>query len=268
MDQAVILARGLGTRMRQSDPAAQLDPGQASVADRGLKAMISMGRPFMDYVLSALADAGYQKACLVIGPEHHEVQDYYAKHRPRRLRVAFAVQQRPRGTADAVAAAQSVVGDEPFLAINGDNYYPPEALRALRELSGPAIAAFDSDAMLQGSNIPPERLAKFAVIEQDAECRLVRVVEKPDEATLARLPKPWGMSMNCWRLGSFIFEACRSITPSPRGELEITDAVQWAVDRLGQSFQVLRCQAPVLDLSNRRDIASVAARLASVEVDP
>ena len=55
--KAVILARGLGKRMRQADEHASLDPKQAAVADQGIKAMIPIGRPFLDYVLSALADA-------------------------------------------------------------------------------------------------------------------------------------------------------------------------------------------------------------------
>ena len=94
-----------------------------------------------------------------------------------------------------------------------------------------------------------------------------RIIEKPDEATLARLPRPLGVSMNCWRFGPAIFEACRAIKPSPRGELEITDAVQYATDRLGERFGIVWCQAPVLDLSSRNDIEPVAARLAGKAVD-
>jgi len=54
---AVILARGLGTRMRRTDAASALAEEQARVADTGLKAMIPIGRPFLDYVLSGPADA-------------------------------------------------------------------------------------------------------------------------------------------------------------------------------------------------------------------
>ncbi len=56
--KAVILARGLGTRMRRDDAGAELSAEQASLADSGMKAMIPVGRPFLDYVLSGLADAG------------------------------------------------------------------------------------------------------------------------------------------------------------------------------------------------------------------
>ena len=121
------------------------------------------------------------------------------------------------------------------------------------------------------SNIAAERISKFAVVEDitdgDGFTRLRRIIEKPDEATLARLPRPLGVSMNCWRFGPAIFEACRSIRPSPRGELEITDAVQYATDRLGERFAIVWCKAAVLDLSSRNDIEPVARRLAGVTVN-
>jgi len=75
------------------------------------------------------------------------------------------------------------------------------------------------------------------------------------------------VGMNCWRFTPTIFQACRSIGPSPRGELEITDAAQYAIDRLGERFHVFRCSEPVLDLSSRGDIESVAKRLAGVKVN-
>lgn len=266
MDRAVILARGVGTRMREADPSVTLEPGQAAAADRGIKAMIPIGRPFLDYVLSGLADAGYRRVCVVLGPEHDEVRSYYAALGPRRLQIEFAVQAEPRGTADAVAAAEPSVGKEPFLMINADNYYPLTPLAALRGAGGPAVAVFDREAMLAGSNVPAGRLSKFAVAEVDSDGFLKRIHEKPDPLLIARLPRPVGIGMNCWRFGESIFRACRSIGPSPRGELEITDAVQYSIDRLGERFHVVWSESPVLDLSSRSDIEPVAARLAGIEV--
>ena len=74
MDKVVVLARGLGTRMRRNDGAAKVDGQQAAVADAGIKALIPIDRPFLDYVLSAAADAGYRHACLVIGPEQEAIR--------------------------------------------------------------------------------------------------------------------------------------------------------------------------------------------------
>ena len=70
MDKVVILARGLGTRMRAGNAEADLDAGQEAVAATGVKALIPIDRPFLDYVLGDLAEAGYRRVCLVIGPEH------------------------------------------------------------------------------------------------------------------------------------------------------------------------------------------------------
>src|SRR6476619_543325 len=104
-NKAVILARGLGKRMRQADERATVDASQAAVADQGIKAMIPIGRPFLDYVLSALADAGCDDICLVIGPEHHAVREYYEQPRLlRRMRLSFAIQDHPIGTANAMLA--------------------------------------------------------------------------------------------------------------------------------------------------------------------
>ena len=77
---------------------------------------------------------------------------------------------------------------------------------------------------------------------------------------------PVFLTMNCWRFTASIFEACRRIKPSPRGELEITDAVQCAIDELGEKFAVLTFNAPVLDLSCRMDVGPVSKRLAGTEV--
>ena len=271
-DKVVILARGLGTRMRRpSDDVAldqALDQQQESAARTGVKALIPVGRPFLDYVLCSLAEAGYRRVCLVVAPDHDALRDYYGGQvRPRRLRIEFAVQHQPRGTADAVAAAQGFAGDDPFLMINSDDYYPLEALSALRGQQGAAVALFEQEAMLAGGNIAEDRLRQFSVGRIDGQGFLERIIEKPDEKTLAAMPRPLWVSMNCWRFTPAIFEACRRIEPSPRGELEVPDAVQYAIDRLGEPFRVLTVRAAVLDLTSRSDIAPIAARLADLEVN-
>src|SRR4029079_16424318 len=71
VNKAVILAHGLGTRMRKADCEALLNEGQSSAAAAGLKTMMPFGAPFLDYVISGLADAGFTDVCLVIGPDHN-----------------------------------------------------------------------------------------------------------------------------------------------------------------------------------------------------
>lgn len=268
LNKAVILARGLGSRMREPDSAAHLDAKQANVADSGVKALIPVGRPFLDYSLSNLADAGYHDICLVVAPDHSAVRHYYYEDvRPQRIAIRFAVQQDPNGTADAVAAAEEFAGADPFVVINSDNYYPCEALAALREIDGSGTAMFERDSLIAQSNIPAERVGRFGVgLLDEIDGHLTRITEKPDDDLLASLGTDVWVSMNCWRFGPSIFEACQRISPSPRGELEIPDAVQYAIDQLGETFSVVKVRAGVLDMTGRRDIAAVAKRLAGVEV--
>jgi dTDP-glucose pyrophosphorylase len=264
--KAVILARGLGTRMRRADAGAAIDEGQAAAADTGVKAMIPIGRPFLDYVLTALADAGLTEVCLVIGPEHRAIRDYYGVlARPTRLRVDFATQAQPLGTADAVAAAEAFAGGEPFLVMNSDNYYPVSALEALRRLDGAGLAGFEREALVREGNISDDRVSRYAILGVGADGYLEDIVEKPTAEAWARTPRDVLVSMNCWRFGPAIFAATRRIGRSPRGEYELADAVKDAMAH-GERFRVVPLAAGVLDLSMRADIPSVARRLAGVEV--
>ena len=256
--KAVILARGLGTRMRQLDSAAALTGAQARVAETGVKGMMPVGRPFMDYILSALADAGYWQVCLVIGPDHSQVRDYYSGLSLTRLDITFAIQPQPRGTADAVAAGESFAGGEDFLVLNSDNYYPVSALAALRGIDMPGLAAF-ATAHLAESGIPRERLATFPRVEADVSGNLRRLGVPGDDGD-------GYVSMNCWRFDGRIFEACRGISPSARGEMELPDAVTFAVERLGVRFRVLPFDLGVLDISSRADVPGAASRLRHVPV--
>ena len=96
---------------------------------------------------------------------------------------------------------------------------------------------------------------------------MTSIIEKPDKQTIEQLPDPVCVSMNCWRFNPSIFTACRSIAPSPRGEFEIPDAVQYSIDSLGERFTSLVIHAPVLDLSSRADVASVVEKLSGLEVN-
>jgi glucose-1-phosphate thymidylyltransferase len=266
--KAVILAAGLGTRMRKADEAAALDPNQAAVANTGVKALIPIDRPFLDYVLHVLAEAGIADVCLVIGPKHDELRQYYGrKIKPTRLKIHFATQPEPKGTADAVRAAESFAANDPFLMLNSDNYYPLAAIRALRQLGGAGVVAFDRKSLIAGGNIPAERVEKFSIVRPDPQGNLQKIIEKPDAATLAGLGDNLLVSMNCWSFSTAIFKACAAIGPSPRGEYEIPDAVQYATDTLGERFKVIVSHDSVLDLSSRTDIASVTKTLAGSPVN-
>ncbi len=260
-NKVVILARGLGTRLRAEAAGVDLSLEQQRVAAAGIKALIAVqgDRTLLDLIYENVVAAGFSEVCLVIGPEHDAIREHCAKNG---FRVSFAVQQNALGTANALLAAEELVrGEEHFLVINSDNLYPVACLGKLRDTAEPAMLAFDRKALIANSNIPAERIAKFATIDIDEAGSLRKIVEKPDN-----VPADSSVSMNAWLFDRSIFEACRAIDRSARGEYELTTGVQYAIDHLGLRIKAIKVKAGVLDLSNRSDIRSVAQMLArSVE---
>ena len=110
----------------------------------------------------------------------------------------------------------------------------------------------------------PDRRGALLRIEEEL-AHLADIVEKPDDATLARYGEGAPVSMNAWLFTPSIVEACAQIEPSVRGELEIVDAVRLLV-RQGEPVTVVPVAAGVLDMSSRGDVAAVAAALAGIEV--
>lgn len=268
---AVILARGLGTRMRAEDGAA-LTEAQRAAAAVGAKGLIPVaGHPLLDHVLHELADGGVTDVVFVVAPRETALRGRYGRDQvPRRIRVRFAEQVEPRGTADALIAAREAVdecgphdaaGTAHFLMLNADNLYPAESVQALVALDGPGLVAYDAEALSSLGNIEPARVRAFALLELSAADELREIVEKPAlDHLLLRAAEQW-VSMNLWRFDSGIFDDCARVRPSVRGELELSDAVRGAIAR-GVRFRAVRQRLPVLDLSRRGDVATVEARLA------
>lgn len=265
--KAVILARGLGTRMKAEDEAAALSPEQRAAAATGVKALVPLtDRPFLDYILSSLADAGCTKICLVIGPEHQALRDRYTKDAiPTRFALDFAIQEKPLGTGNALLAAEAFAAGDQFLMANSDNYYPLDVLRTLVAMGRPGTVLFSPEGLAAHSNIEPARILAFALGRIGADGCLDALVEKPDAAALATFGAERHVSMNCWRFPSSIFEHCRALEPSVRGELELTDAITASI-AAGVRYRVLTSDDGVLDLSRRGDIAAVRRALEGVRV--
>ena len=264
--KAVVLARGEGRRMREAASAPPLTDAQRHAAAHGQKGMMPIGKadePFLDHVLSSLADAGCTDICLVVAPAHEHVRAHYKNAGVSRFRMHYAVQPEPLGTANAVLAARPFAADDPLLVLNSDNLYPAEALADLVALDGPGVAAFEQAALVEESGFPTERVVQFAVLESDADGLLANIHEKP-AAGLDAFGGHALVSMNLWRFDARIFPACEDVPRSARGEFELPEAVRLAVSR-GVPFRVVRARGAVLDLSRQSDIASVSARLAGRE---
>jgi glucose-1-phosphate thymidylyltransferase len=268
-ERAVVLARGLGRRMRAADTDAVLSDQQRQAADAGLKAMMPIGgRPFLDYVLSSLADAGIRNVALVVAPDHELVRRRYTQEAPpRRLTVSFAIQREAMGTANAVLAVEEWAGAGGFLVLNADNLYPAAVLRALASLDEPALPAFQRGDLIKSGNIRDSQVHSFALLEVDDTRYLTRIVEKPPREMIDAAGEGALLSMNCWRFDDRIFAACRDVARSDRGEFELPQAVMLAVDR-GVRFRAIPASGTVLDLSRRGDAAELSRRLSHVTPKP
>ncbi len=255
---AIVMARGLGTRMRRTVPAPSLTPEQEAMAALGLKGMIpdSRGRPLLDHIFSSLADGGVTEVVLVVAPDHGPMRHHYDATPPERIRLHWAVQPEPTGTADAVLAAAPVVGERPFLVCNADNLYPVAAIASLVTLGTPGVVAFDREALIRESNIDAARIATFATLTIDDKDQLTGIVEKPGAGS----PLTDWIGMNLWRFDQRIFAACRRVPRSERGERELPQAVALALHD-NMPVRAVRLTAGVLDLSARDDIAVVADTL-------
>jgi glucose-1-phosphate thymidylyltransferase len=266
-DRAVVLARGLGTRMQRAQSGVKLDPQKARLARRGLKMLMPVaGRPFLDYVADSLLRAGLRRICFVIAPEAEALRQHLRRIADASgAAVDWAVQPEPLGTGDAVLAAERAVWNEPFVLANADNLYPVESLRELAGVAGPecCVMAFERDALTRQGNIAPERARDFAVVTATADGRLKTIVEKPpDPEQYARDGRLW-VNMNLYRFTPAIFEACRHLEPDPeRGELELTAAVADLAASGEVTFRVLNGEGAVLDLTSRSDVPAAERVLA------
>ena len=255
IEKAVILARGLGTRMKAQNGRENLNSEQAKIANLGIKALMPIigEKTLLDFIFESLNEAGFTEICLVIGEEHQNIRDFCAC---KPYKISFAIQAKPLGTADAVLSAENFVGDDLFLAVNSDNLYPVYALQKLSYLNQAGLIAFPRKELIAKSNISAEKIAKFAVIELDENDYLQKIIEKPVEVFDDAL-----ISMNAWTFSPKIFTACRNIKLSIRGEFELADAVMFAIENLGEKFKVVKSNEGVWDLSNRADIQTVAEKL-------
>ncbi len=264
---AVVLARGLGTRMRASEDGVSglvLTGAQRAAADAGAKGLMPVGgRPLLDHVLEALAAGGVRDVVFVVAPDEKALRARYLRGAPPPgLAVRFAVQAEPRGTADALLAARDAVSAD-FLMLNADNLYPVESIAALVALGAPGLIAYEAAALVALGNIDHARVMQFALLDLSADDTLVDIVEKPaaDHPLARQRAQDRWVSMNLWRFSPAIFDDCAAVTPSVRGELELADAVRHAIHARGARFRAVRQRLGVLDLSRRSDVAAVDARL-------
>lgn len=208
--KGLVLSGGAGKRMRP-------------ITHTGAKQLVPVAnRPLIFYVIDNLVGAGVTDIGVVVSPETGaEVRDALGDGARWGARFEFIVQDAPRGLAHAVLVAREFLGGEDFCMYLGDNLLGA----GIRDAADAFRATPGCEASVMLKEVPDPSM--FGVAELAPDGALARLVEKPAE------PRSKLALVGVYFFRSSIFQAISEITPSARGELEITDAISRILARGG-----------------------------------
>jgi glucose-1-phosphate thymidylyltransferase len=204
--KGLILSGGKGTRLYPITytSAKQLVP----VANK----------PVLFRVIEAIRDAGIDDIGIVVGDTANEIKEAVGTGRQWDVKITYIQQDAPLGLAHAVKVSRDFLGDDKFVMFLGDNVIEGGISDLIRQFK-------DSEYNCQIVLTPVENPTRYGVAELDPDTRrIIRLVEKP------RDPPSNLILVGIYMFDEHVWEAVNSITPSWRGELEITDAIQYLVD--------------------------------------
>ncbi|MGX1298573.1 glucose-1-phosphate thymidylyltransferase [Streptomyces albogriseolus] len=203
--KALVLSGGAGTRLR---PFTHTSPKQlVPVANK----------PVLYYVLEAIAEAGITEVGVVVGDTADEICAAVGDGSRFGLDVTYLPQHAPLGLSHAVLIARDFLGDDDFVMYLGDNFLVGGITPLVEQFTAERP---DAQILLTRVSDP----TAFGVAELDGHGRVVGLEEKPAK------PKSDLALVGVYLFSPAVHEAVRAIRPSARGELEITDAIQWLID--------------------------------------
>ena len=237
--RALVLSGGEGSRLRP-------------ITHTNAKQLIPVaGTPILFHGLEAIRDAGIKQVGIVVGATADEVRTAIGDGSRWGLEVTYIQQSAPLGLAHAVLTAADFVRGEPFLMYLGDNLLLEGVTKFVREFESAR-----PDAQIFVARVPePERFG-VAVLDGD---KVVRLVEKPREfiSDLALV--------GVYLFDDSILEAAATLKPSWRGELEITEAIQWLVDN-GRTVRAERVEGWWKDTGHPDDLLEANRMMLSVRL--
>jgi glucose-1-phosphate thymidylyltransferase len=203
--KALVLSGGAGSRLRPitHTSAKQLVP----VANK----------PVLFYGLEAIRDAGITEAGIVVGETEPAIREAVGDGGAFGLDVTYLRQDAPRGLAHAVLIARDFLGEDDFVMYLGDNFIVGGIAGLVDE-----FRSGRPDAQIMLTSVPDPR--QFGVAELDTAGEVIGLEEKPRE------PKSDLALVGVYIFTAAVHEAVAELEPSWRGELEITEAIQWLID--------------------------------------
>lgn len=174
-------------------------------------------KPVLFRVIEAIRDAGITDIGIVVGDTAKEVERAVGHGGQWGVKVTYIPQDSPAGLAHAVKISESFLGKDRFVMFLGDNVIQGGISSLIAQF---AKSDYNAQIVLTRVDQPEQ----YGVAELSADNQIVRLVEKPKDP-----PSDLAL-VGIYMFDHHIFEAVNSISPSWRGELEITDAIQWLVE--------------------------------------
>lgn len=213
-------------------------------------------KPLIYYSVSILIEAGIREILVIVPPgEEHVFQALLGDGSQWRVSIAYAVQLVPRGIADAMLVGAEFIGQDSVCLVLGDNIFYQEGFAAVLKQA----VAHNNGATVFGYYVEDPR--PFGVVEFDGEGKALSIEEKPPH------PKSHYIIPGLYFYDNQVIDIARKLTPSARGELEITDVNLEYLRR--EQLQVVRLERDFLwlDAGTADSVLEAAERVRDIQRD-